>query len=184
MADTTAFAGWQLEDLLASIADHDRAAFAELYRRTAPKLYGIALRILGEPARTEDAVQDAYVRIWRGANGYDAARGRPITWLATIVRNIAIDRRRSEISRGAARTVDLDLDLIAQDGGDGASSEGIAALRACLERLDPEQRQMVISAYLDGHSREELADSSGRPVGTIKSWLHRSLLQLRTCLGG
>ena len=184
MADTTAFAGWQLEDLLASIADHDRAAFAELYRRTAPKLYGIALRILGEPARTEDAVQDAYVRIWRGANGYDAARGRPITWLATIVRNIAIDRRRSEISRGATRTVDLDLDLIARGGGDRASSEDIAALRACLERLDPEQRQMVISAYLDGHSREELADSSGRPVGTIKSWLHRSLLQLRTCLGG
>ncbi|PZU08657.1 sigma-70 family RNA polymerase sigma factor [Sphingomonas sp.] len=184
MGETATFAGWQLEDLLASVADQDRAAFAELYRRTAPKLYGIMLRILGEPAKTDEAVQDAYVRIWRSAGGYDAARGRPITWLATIARNIAIDRRRAEISRGAAQTVDFDLDMIAHRDGDGATSEELAALRVCLERLDPEQRQMVIAAYLGGDSREELAERTGRPVGTIKSWLHRSLAQLRTCLGG
>jgi RNA polymerase sigma-70 factor (ECF subfamily) len=184
MAQATGLAGWQLEDLLASVAEQDRAAFAELYRRTAPKLYGIMLRILGEPAKTDEAVQDAYVRIWRSAAGYDAARGRPITWLATIARNIAIDHRRSGLLRGAAQTIDIDLDLLAHRGGEGASSEDLAALRVCLDRLDPEQRQMVVSAYLGGESREELAERTGRPVGTIKSWLHRSLAQLRACLGG
>jgi len=184
MAQAGGFAGWQLEDLLASVADQDRAAFAELYKRTAPKLYGIMLRILGEPAKTDEAVQDAYVRIWRSAGGYDAARGRPITWLATIARNIAIDRRRAELSRGAAQRVDFDLDLIADRAGEGATSEDLAALRVCLDRLEPDQRQMVIAAYLGGESREDLAESTGRPVGTIKSWLHRSLAQLRMCLGG
>lgn len=184
MGQAAEFAGWQLEDLLISVADQDRAAFAELYRRTAPKLYGIILRILSEPAKTDEAVQDAYVKVWRSAGGYDAARGRPITWMATIARNIAIDRRRAEISRGSSQMVDYDLDIIADRHGDGASSEDIASLRACLERLEPEQRQLVISAYLGGDSREELAERSGRPVGTIKSWLHRSLAQLRMCLGG
>lgn len=183
MAEAT-FDGWQLEDLMVAVADQDRAAFTELYRRTSPKLYGVMLRILGEAAKTDEAMQDAYVRIWRNAGGYDAARGRPITWLATIARNIAIDRRRAELSRGAAQTADIDLDLIAHRGGDAASSEQLAALRACLDRLDGEQRQMVIAAYLGGESREELAERTGRPVGTIKSWLHRSLAQLKGCLGG
>lgn len=183
MAEAT-FDGWQLEDLMAAVADQDRAAFAELYRRTAPKLYGVMLRILGEAAKTDEAMQDAYVRIWRSAGGYDAARGRPITWLATIARNIAIDRRRAEYSRGAALTADVDLDLLAHRGGDAASAEQLAALRVCLDRLDGEQRQMVIAAYLGGESREELAERTGRPVGTIKSWLHRSLAQLKGCLGG
>ena len=178
----TAFDGWDIADLLAATGDRDRGAFAELYRRTSPKLYAIVKRILHEPSRTDDAVQDVYVRIWRNAAGYDAARGRPITWLATIARNIAIDVHRADRSRGSGRVVDVDLDLLA--GHDTASGEQIAALRACLRRLDPEQRRLVIAAYLDGSSREELAELTNRPVGTIKSWLHRSLAALRNCLDG
>ena len=178
------FDGWEIEDLLAAVAEQDRAAFAELYRRTAAKLYAVALRILGEPSKTDDAVQDVFVRIWRNASGYDAARGRPITWMATIARNMAIDIRRAEIARGSTRTVEVELDLLLDRDGQGASSEQIVALRACLQRLDPEQRQLVIAAYLNGDSREELAVRTSRPVGTIKAWLHRSLAALRSCLDG
>ncbi len=176
------FDGWEVEDLLAAVAEQDRDAFAELYRRTSAKLYAVMLRILGESSRTDDAVHDVFVRVWRSAGTYDAARGRPITWLATMARNVAIDIRRREMARGAGRFADIELDEIVDR--DAASSEQLAALRACLNRLDPEQRQLVVAAYLNGDSREELAERTARPIGTIKSWLHRSLAALKACLDG
>ena len=176
------FDGWEVEDLLAAVAEQDRDAFAELYRRTSAKLYSVMLRILGEPSATDDAVHDVYVRVWRNAGAYDASRGRPITWLATMARNLAIDLRRREGARGAGRFADVELDDIVDR--EGASGEQLAALRICLGRLDPEQRQLVIAAYLNGDSREELAERAARPIGTIKSWLHRSLAALKACLDG
>lgn len=172
-----------IEELLAAVAERDKAAFRLLYQRTSAKLYGIVLRILPDRAQAEDAMQDVYVRIWRNAGGYDAARGRPITWLAAIARNMAIDVRRREGARGAGREVEIDLDLL---GGreDAPSSERLAALSACLSRLEPDQRKLILAAYLQGESREELAERLDRPVGTIKSWLHRGLAVLRTCLDG
>ena len=91
------FDGWEIEDLIAAVAVEDRDAFAELYRRTSAKLYAVMFRILGEAARTDDAVHDCYVRVWRSASTYDAGRGKPITWLATMARNMAIDVRRREM---------------------------------------------------------------------------------------
>lgn len=172
-----------IEELLAAVAERDKAAFRLLYQRTSAKLYGIVLRILPDRAQAEDAMQDVYVRIWRNAGGYDAARGRPITWLAAIARNMAIDVRRREGARGAGREAEIDLDLL---GGreDAPSSERLAALSACLSRLEPDQRKLILAAYLQGESREELAERLDRPVGTIKSWLHRGLAVLRTCLDG
>ena len=178
------FETWEVGDLLAAVAEHDRAAFAELYRRTAPKLYSIVLRIMGEASRAEDVTQEVFVKIWRNDSGFDAARGRPITWMATVARNLAIDRYRSEVSRGAARISDIELDTFSDRDGKGASAEDLAALHVCLDRLDGQQRRMVLAAYLGGASREELAEHAGRPVGTIKSWLHRSRAQLKACLGG
>lgn len=177
------FDGWAVEDLLAAVAAEDRNAFAELYRRTSAKLYAVVFRILGEASRTDDAVHDVYVRVWRSAGSYDAGRGRPITWLATMARNVAIDIRRREMARGAGRFADVELDDIL-DREDAVSSEQLAALQVCLGRLDPEQRQLVVAAYLNGDSREELAERTARPIGTIKSWLHRSLAALKACLDG
>jgi RNA polymerase sigma-70 factor (ECF subfamily) len=177
------FDGWEIEDLLAAVAAQDRDAFAELYRRTSAKLYAVTFRILGEPSRTDDAVHDVFVRVWRSAGTYDAGRGRPITWLATMARNMAIDLRRREAARGAGRFADVELDDIV-DREDGITSEQLAALQMCLKRLEPEQRQLVVAAYLNGDSREELAERTARPIGTIKSWLHRSLAALKACLDG
>lgn len=172
-----------LEELLAATADQDRAAFRELYDRTSSKLYGVILRILPERSQAEDAMQEVYAKIWRSAGGYDASRGKPITWLATVARNLAIDIRRREGARGATRQVELDADLLTSRP-DGASSEMLAALSACLNRLSPDNRQLVLAAYIQGESREELAERLGKPVGTIKSLLHRGLAALRGCLDG
>ena len=166
-----------------AIAQGDRAAFARFYERTSAKLFGVVLRILPERSVAEDAMQDAYAKIWRNAAGYDARRGSPITWAATIARNVAIDLRRKEHPGGRHRDEDFDFDAMS-DPAAGASAEEMAALRACLERLDPEQRTLILSAYLNGESREELAERLGHPTGTIKSWLHRGLARLRGCLDG
>jgi RNA polymerase sigma-70 factor (ECF subfamily) len=174
--------GDDLPGLLLAIADGDRAAFATFYRRTSAKLFGIILRILPERSVAEDAMQDAYAKIWRHAGGFDARRGSPITWAATIARNVAIDLRRRENPGGRVRDDDFDLDAMSDHGG--ASAEQMAALRACLDRLEPEQRALILAAYLNGESREELAARLGHPTGTIKSWLHRGLARLKGCLDG
>ncbi|MFS0738745.1 sigma-70 family RNA polymerase sigma factor [Sphingomonas sp. 1P06PA] len=171
-----------LEALLVAVAAEDRAAFAELYRRTAAKLNGIVRRILPEGGLADEAMQDAYVRVWRSAAGYDARRGRPITWLAAIARNIAIDVRRREVARGSLRNEELQPDVMAADPG--TPLETSVALERCLDGLDREHRDMIVGAYCHGLSREELAERHGRPVGTVKSWLHRGLAGLKACLEG
>ena len=173
----------ELPDLLLAVAEGDRTAFATFYQRTSAKLFGVVLRILPERSMAEDAMQDAYAKIWRNAAAFDARRGSPITWAATIARNVAIDMRRRERPGGRVRHEDFDFDAMTDPSG-GASAEDIATLRACLDRLDPEQRALILAAYLNGESREELAERLGHPTGTIKSWLHRGLARLRGCLDG
>lgn len=172
----------ELPDLLLAVADGDRAAFARFYQRTSAKLFGIVLRILPERSIAEDAMQEAYAKIWRNAAGFDAQRGSPITWAATIARNVAIDLRRREHPGGRTRDEDFDFDALSDPYG--ASAEQLAALRVCLDRLDPDQRALILAAYLNGESREELSERLGHPTGTIKSWLHRSLARLKGCLDG
>ena len=169
-----------LEDLLARTGREDRAAFAILYQRTSAKLNGIVRRILPEMTLADDVMQDVYVRIWRSAAGYEASRGRPVTWMAAIARNLAIDVRRREASRGLGRQVEY----IAEMAGavPGLDAEEGLALKRCLEVLEPVQRSMILSAYCEGMSREELAERHARPVGTVKSWLHRGLAALKACL--
>lgn len=170
-----------LEALLAAVGEGDRAAFAQLYRRTSAKLYGTILRILPEGGQAEEALQDVYARIWQIAGGYDAARGRPITWLAAVARNRAIDVLRRERG-GARRLVDVDPEVLAAIPDDQVDPAERTALARCLAALDPVHRDCILLAYLHGASREELGERFAKPTGTIKSWLSRGLATLRGCL--
>jgi len=171
-----------LEALIAATAAGDRQAFGELYRRTSAKLYGVILRILPDGGRAEDVLQDVYVRVWHAAQGFDLARGRPVTWLAAIARNRALDVVRQGMSAGRRRIVDVDPEDLAGIVDEQPDQGEVAALRQCLDGLNPEHRDCILLAYIDGASREELAEKFERPVGTIKSWLSRGLLALRGCL--
>ena len=169
-----------LESLLLAIASGDRAAFERFYRQTSPKLFGIVRRILKDNALAEEALQDVFVRIWQMAPSFDAMRGSPLAWAATLARYRAIDLLR----RGAARDApapehDRPEQADIMPGFDFGDRD---ALIHCLERLSEEQRLCVMLAYCDGYSREELGERFSRPVGTIKSWLSRSLTGLRQCL--
>lgn len=174
----------QLELLLKGVAGGDEAAFAELYQATSSKLFAVALRILRSREAAEEVLQEVYFRVWERARDYDPAIAAPLTWLGAIVRNRALDEVRRRVARPAADESELEnlesdnehpLDTLGRQ-------EDVARLLMCLEGLEPEKRQIVRLAYLDGMSREALADKFGRPEGTIKTWLHRSLAQLKGCL--
>jgi len=174
----------QLDRLLAGVARGDEAAFAALYQATSAKLYAVALRILKSQAAAEDIVQDSFFKVWERAGDFNPELASPVTWMATIVRNRALDEIRRRVARPAADVSELDeiesddehpLDALGR-------KEDVERLIRCLDGLEPEKKQMVRLAYLDGMSREELARRFGRPEGTIKTWLHRSLAQLKGCL--
>lgn len=174
-----------LAALIAASAQGDRLAFERLYELTAAKLMGVTLRIVRDRSVAEDVVQDAYLRAWQGAGSFSPEAGRPMTWLISIARHRAIDvvRRRAE-----AQLPDGDdgtdwLDTVAEPRDREGEFMDIDRLRVCLDRLDAVHRRCLLAAYYEGYSREELSRRFGRPVNTIKTWLHRSTGALRACLG-
>lgn len=176
-------ASGELAALLEAVSHGDRDAFAEIYRRTSAKLYGICLRLLRSEPEAQDVLQDVYVLVWRKAERFDAAKASAITWLAVLARNRAIDRLR----RRSIGTVDLQAAANVEDEGPSAfeivgDADDAARLQRCLDELDVRPRAMIRAAFLDGASYPELAEREQVPLGTMKSWIRRGLLQLRGCL--
>jgi RNA polymerase sigma-70 factor (ECF subfamily) len=170
---------------LKRVAAGDRAAFARIYQATSAKLYGIVLRILQRRDLADEIVQEVYVKIWERAGDFDASRASPITWMATIARNRALDevRKASHVRLDdAPEALEVAADLQPADE-QLAARQDLKRLLGCLEKLPTDRQDMVRLAYLDGWSREALAQKFGHPVATIKTWLHRSLKQLKDCLG-
>jgi RNA polymerase sigma-70 factor (ECF subfamily) len=171
----------RLASLIQAAAGGDRAAFQTLYEQTSAKLFGVALRILRDRAAAEEALQEAYLKVWQNAERFSSGYGTPVAWLCAIARNTAIDRARSERMPRSADGSDAELleRMASVDSVDVVARE---SLRTCLGELDDEARRCVVLAYCEGLSREELAERFARPVGTIKTWLHRSLKILSRCL--
>lgn len=175
----------ELVQWLNAVAAGDRDAFERLYAAARAKLFGVVLRILRRQDLAEEVLQEAYLKIWYSAAQYDATVASPVTWMATIARNRAIDivRKRSEASledepQAAEVAADLPDPLAGRE-----LSEELRRLMACLGRLQPERQSLVLLAYRFGLSREQLAAKAGKPVNTIKTWLRRSLMEIRECLG-
>jgi RNA polymerase sigma-70 factor (ECF subfamily) len=169
---------------LSRIAARDAGAFAALYKQTSAKLYGVVARILSSGDGAVDVLQEVYVRIWERAGEFDPLKGSPLGWMATIARNRALDEVR-RVRPGSLEELPEGFEPAAVEVDPLASrerSETLAALLDCLGELDEEKRAVVLHAYYHGASREALAKRFGRPVATIKTWLHRSLAQLRDCL--
>ena len=181
----------QLADLLARTALADQGAFAELYRLTSARLYGVALRIMRDTPAAEEVLQEAYVSVWHHAAGYRAAKSQPLTWLTTIVRNRCLDqlRRRQIDTIPLARQADdgdepeMDFPSDAPTPVDmlmaGAESRSV---RTCVEALEGGQKQAIALAFYQGLTHAELAQHLRQPLGTVKSWIRRGLDRLRECL--
>jgi RNA polymerase sigma factor (sigma-70 family) len=170
------------EAVLALIARSDDQALAELYRRFGRLAYGLAFRILRDDALAQDAVQEAFLGVWRAADRFVAERAKPSTWLLTLVHRRAVDLVRREERRRAEPLPDTE-----PGGAETADEAELAAqrqtIRDALRRLPPEQREAIELAYYGGYTQSELAERLGQPLGTIKSRMFTGLARLRETLG-
>jgi RNA polymerase sigma factor (sigma-70 family) len=170
------------EALLALVTRGEDGALGELYDRYCRVAYGLALRILRDPALAEDAVQEAFLTVWRTAGSFLAERAKASTWILTLVHRRAVDLVRREERRRADP-----LDAVEPPAGQATDEE--AALRAqrrivqeALRQLPPDQREALELAYYGGYTQSELAERLGQPLGTIKSRMFTGLRRLRDLL--
>jgi RNA polymerase sigma-70 factor (ECF subfamily) len=173
-----------LATALQRVAGGDRLAFQDVYRRTCGKLLGVCLRICTDRQEAEDVLQEVYVTVWQKAAQFDPARASPITWLATLARNRAIDRLRS-----TGRRITTPLEGIAEPADESASAldrlleaESEHGIAQCIEELAPGDAVLVRTAFFEQTTYAELAMRAGSPLGTIKSRIRRALIKLRACL--
>ena len=175
----------EIEALIARVAMGDRGAFRQLYDRTSAKLFGVALRVLRQEALAEEVLQEVFLKIWDRAGQYRANGYSPMTWLITVTRNAAIDRLRKARAAGEASPVS-DAEFMADPGpGPEAATlmrDEARVLDLCLRELAPDRAAMVRAAYLDGMSYADIARVSETKLNTVRTWLRRSLMQLRECL--
>src|SRR5258708_5281634 len=175
-------------DLVIQLAAGSQEALAALYDRYGRVAYSVALRILGDPGRAEDAVQEAFLKIWTNASSFDARRGSLRTWLLVSVRNRSIDYLRG---RGAHERQELELQPAVAETGPRSDpwrevslSLERTAVREAMSNLPAEQRQAVELAYFAGYSHREIADMTSVPLSTVKGRMRLALEKLSSYLQG
>lgn len=174
----------ELENLIDQLALGHRPSFSRLYDATSAKLFGVCVRILKNPHDAEEALQDVYIKIWQRAASYRRQDAGPMSWLVTIARHRAIDLLRRRKPRQSPADA-------ARDVADTAPTPEAVALNVdlgrhidiCLSRLDGAKARAVKLAYVEGYSYAELAQAFDVPLNTMRTWLRRSLISLKKCMG-
>jgi len=173
-------------DLVARLQKRDPHALAELYDRYGRLTYSLILRVVRDGATAEDLVQETFLRVWNRVQGFDAERGSIGPWLLAVARNRAIDYLRSACGRERnalefeetdhpALYTDMEHDLLVSDKA--------RRVKAAMEKLPPNHRQVIELAYFEGLSQTEMAERMGQPLGTVKTWVRTALKSLRDDLG-
>lgn len=178
----------RLAGLLAECALGKQAAFAELYRVTSPKLFGVAIRMLRRRDWAEDVLQECYLSIWTHAADYSVAKSAPLTWMMSIVRNRCLDWLRRPHVEGGSDEYDIMVEAWSDEARGPLerllAAADASALARCLEQLESKQRQTIALAFFHGLSHSELAAHMRQPLGTVKTWVRRGLERLKGCLDG
>lgn len=174
-----------LGGLLIATAAGDRGAFRQLYDSTSVHLYGVAVRILRDREIAREAVQEAYVNIWRRAADYSPDRGTPLVWMGAIVRNRCLDtirRTRPTTSIDEAPGHDAWEDPAPLPDAAVIQSAEARRVRGCVDRLGEQPRRAIMLAFHGGLTHEEVAAAMHAPLGSVKSWIRRGLVQVKECL--
>lgn len=174
------------QDLMSRIARGDEQAFTELYDLLAERVFGLVLRVMRDPAQSEEVAQEVFVELWRTASRFQSDRGSVTSWAMTIAHRRAVDRVRSAQStmdreaRVAAGQQDRPFDSVADEVAGRFERRQV---RHCLDTLTELQRESVGLAYYQGYTYGEVATLLDTPLGTIKTRLRDGLIRLRDCLG-
>ena len=173
-------------ELVARLQRRDPHALAELYDRYGRLVFSLILRVVRDAGVAEDLVQETFLRVWNRVQGFDAERGAIAPWLLAVARNRAIDYLRSAGGRERnalefaetdhpALYVDMEQDIL--------TSDHARVVRAAMQKLSPQQRQVIELAYFEGLSQTEMAERMNQPLGTVKTWVRTALKNLRDDLG-
>ena len=175
-----------LVSLVELVATGDQSALATLYDATNRLIYSLILRVLGDVSSAEEVLVDVYTQVWRQAASYDANRGAPLAWMATIARSRAIDRLRSGWQDQRRKEP---LEVLGDAPANAASPEETTAaserqrfVREALNLLTPEQREVIELAYYSGLSHSEIAEKLKQPLGTVKTRTRLGMMKLREAL--
>jgi RNA polymerase sigma factor (sigma-70 family) len=175
--------------LIDRVALQDATALRQLYDETSSKLYAVAMRVVGNTEHAEDVLQDAYLNIWRIAADYRASLSPPMAWMGVVVRSRALDFLRKRTAERSLAGKEIDEHLSDTLGNDLAgpmdtsiASEQAWALHECLRKIEAKPREVLTMAYFKDLSHGELAEQLRLPLGTVKTWIRRSLEQLRSCM--
>lgn len=174
------------EAALLACARGERFALRALYEREARWLLGVALRIVRDRQRAEDVLHDAFVQVWEHAASFQPALGSARGWIYTVVRHAALKAVREPGRLQVMDVTELTALSDAQQGHDMAGDDDRAldteSLERCLQRLDEARRACVVHAFVDGYTHEQIATRLNTPLGTVKSWIKRSLASLKECM--
>jgi len=176
----------RLGGLLRQSSWGDESAFAQLYDAGAPRLYGLVLRVVRDPAQSEEVTQEAFLEIWRTSTRFDPQRGSALGWMMTIAHRKAVDRVRSAVASGKRdhgyheTNQDVDYDITAEAAHASIEAERV---RRALQTLTPAQRSAVELAFFGGYTHTEVATMLGLPLGTAKTRIRDGLIRLRDTLG-
>lgn len=179
----------RLIQLIERVAGKDANALRELYDATSSKLYAVAMRVVGNTEHAEDVLQEAYLNIWRIAQDYRASLSPPMAWMGVVVRSRALDFLRKRKVERSLLGPEMDEQLV-NTLDDNAptpmdtsmASEQAWALHECLRKIEAKPREVLMMAYFRDLSHGELAEQLRLPLGTVKTWIRRSLDQLRLCM--
>ena len=172
--------------LVARMQRRDPNALAELYDRYGRVTFSLIVRVVRDAGIAEDLVQETFLRVWNRVHGFDAQRGSIGPWLLAVARNRAIDYLRSAggRERNAVEYEETDHPVLYCDmEKDILSSDSARRVKSAVEKLSPNQRQVIELAYFEGLSQTEMAERMGQPLGTVKTWVRAALKTLRDELG-
>lgn len=175
---------------LRASADGDREAFGALYHDTRSRLFGVALMMMNSRNLAEDALQEAYIRIWHNAAEYHAERGSVVTWMTSIVRYRCLDMLRAQGTRekyvvAVAEPADEPQAMHTETSTDGTETGFTAendSMQLCLGELSTQERQTISLVYYQGLSHHEIVAHTDHALGSVKSWIRRGLDKLKRCI--
>jgi len=181
----TAADPFNYEAAVQACARGERFALQAIYEREARWLLGVAMRIVRDRERAEDVLHDSFLQLWLAASGFQPALGSARGWIYTIVRHRALKEVRDPARVQALDPQDLalltDLRQVSEAGAEDRGLDG-ASLERCLQRLDGARRACLLHAFVDGYTHEQIAERLQAPLGTVKSWIRRSLASLKECM--